>query len=272
MTDKVQLPRIYLAWLTPPHFAPGDAALDMVADALAGGKNSRLYKRLVYEMQIAQDVQAYQASQQLSSYFLVQATARPGHSVDELMKVIDEEIVKLQTVTPRPARDRTFDQHDRGVVLQAHGAGRRLRRQSRSAQRLLHDDRRSRLLQRGSRPISGDVAVRRSRRRDEVPAARSTRGADRSAGRSEVRMKRLIFALVCLSAVVSARKRPIARILRHPVRRRALKLPAIQKRALSNRLAGLDRRAARSAGRAREPRRAERHGRRSCRANSGSRT
>src|SRR5580765_2594577 len=35
VTDKVQLPRIYLAWLTPPHFAPGDAALDMVADALA---------------------------------------------------------------------------------------------------------------------------------------------------------------------------------------------------------------------------------------------
>jgi len=100
VTDKVQLPRIYLAWLTPPHFAPGDAALDMVADALAGGKNSRLYKRLVYELQIAQDVQAYQASQQLSSYFLIQATARPGHTVDELKKVIDEEIAKLQTVTP----------------------------------------------------------------------------------------------------------------------------------------------------------------------------
>jgi len=100
VTDKVQLPRLYLAWLTPPHFAPGDAALDMVADALAGGKNSRLYKRLVYDMQIAQDVQAYQASQQLSSYFLIQATARPGHTVDELMKVIDEEIAKLQTTTP----------------------------------------------------------------------------------------------------------------------------------------------------------------------------
>jgi len=100
VTDKVQLPRIYLAWLTPRHFEPGDAALDMVADALAGGKNSRLYKRLVYDMQIAQDVQAYQASQQLSSYFVIQATARPGHTADELMKVIDEEIVKLQTTTP----------------------------------------------------------------------------------------------------------------------------------------------------------------------------
>ncbi len=100
VTDKVQLPRIYLAWLTPPHFDPGDAAMDMVADALAGGKNSRLYKRLVYDMQIAQDVQAYQASQTLSSYFLIQATARPGHTVEELTKVIDEEIVKLQTQTP----------------------------------------------------------------------------------------------------------------------------------------------------------------------------
>src|SRR5262252_8114573 len=100
VTDKVELPRIYLAWLTPPHFAPGDAALDMVADALAGGKNSRLYKRLVYDMQIAQDVVAYQNSQQLSSYFLIQATARPGHTADELLKVIDEEVVKLQTTAP----------------------------------------------------------------------------------------------------------------------------------------------------------------------------
>ena len=104
LTDKVQLPRIYVAWLTPPHFAPGDAALDMVGDALAGGKNSRLYKRLVYDMQIAQDVAAYQASQQLSSYFLIQATARPGHTADELLKVIDEEIAKLQNETP-PARE-----------------------------------------------------------------------------------------------------------------------------------------------------------------------
>jgi zinc protease len=102
VTDKVELPRIYLAWLTPPHFAPGDAALDMVADALAGGKNSRLYKRLVYDMQIAQDVEAYQDSKQLASPFVIQATARPGHTVDELIKVIDEEIKKLQTTTPDP--------------------------------------------------------------------------------------------------------------------------------------------------------------------------
>jgi zinc protease len=98
--DKVQLPRLYLAWLTPRHFAPLDATLDVVADVLAGGKNSRLYKRLVYDMQIAQDVNAFQSSAVLSSSFLVIATARPGHTAAELQKVIDEEILKLQTERP----------------------------------------------------------------------------------------------------------------------------------------------------------------------------
>jgi len=100
ITDNVQLPRIYLAWLTPKHFAPGDAALDVAADVLAGGKNSRLYKRLVYDMQIAQSVNAFQASADLSSSFQIIATPRPGHTIDELQKVIDEEVKKLQTEPP----------------------------------------------------------------------------------------------------------------------------------------------------------------------------
>jgi len=100
ITDRVQLPRITIAWLTPRHFAPGDAALDVVADVLAGGRNSRLYKRLVYDMQIAQEVSAFQNSQALSSYFQVEATPQPGHTVEELLKVIDEEIAKLQHDLP----------------------------------------------------------------------------------------------------------------------------------------------------------------------------
>jgi zinc protease len=100
ITDGVQLSRLYLAWLTPRHFEPGDAALDMVADILAGSKNSRLYKRLVYDLQIAQDVSAFQGSQSLSSGFQLTATPRPGHTVAELQKVIDEEIRKLQREPP----------------------------------------------------------------------------------------------------------------------------------------------------------------------------
>jgi zinc protease len=100
MTDRVQLPRITLAWVTPRHLEPGDAALDIVADVLAGGKNSRLYKRLVYELQIAQDVSAFQSSMDLASTFEIVATPRPGHTVEELQKLIDEELATLQQADP----------------------------------------------------------------------------------------------------------------------------------------------------------------------------
>jgi zinc protease len=100
LTDRVGLERLYLAWLTPRHFAPGDAALDLVSAVLTGGKNSRLYKRLVYELQIAQDVTAFQASAALGSQFQIVATARPGHTAAELNAVIDEELERLQREPP----------------------------------------------------------------------------------------------------------------------------------------------------------------------------
>lgn len=100
LIDKVQLPRLYLAWHTPALLAPGDAALDAAASILAGGKNSRLYRRLVYDMQIAQNVVAMQNSQALGSVFLVVVTPRPGHTLDEVQKVIDEEIGRLRDEPP----------------------------------------------------------------------------------------------------------------------------------------------------------------------------
>lgn len=100
LEDKVQLPRLYMTWITPKMFAPGDAELDVVANILAGGKNSRLYKKLVYDMQIAQDVTAYQASAQLVSQFQIVATARAGHRLEELKNVIQEEIDKLKKEQP----------------------------------------------------------------------------------------------------------------------------------------------------------------------------
>ncbi|MDQ3169625.1 MAG: insulinase family protein [Acidobacteriota bacterium] len=110
MTDKVQLPRLYLAWITPAEYRPGDAELDLVADVLAGGKNSRLYKRLVYDMQIAQSVSAFQNSGALSSDFYVVVTARPAEGktpdqINEQIKtIVDEEIEKLRQ-TPPEARE-----------------------------------------------------------------------------------------------------------------------------------------------------------------------
>jgi zinc protease len=95
IVDKVQLPRLYLAWPTPPQFTPANAALDVFADVLGGGRSSRLYKRLVREAQLAQDVVAFQESAELSSSLRVVATARPGRTVAELQTIIDEEITKL---------------------------------------------------------------------------------------------------------------------------------------------------------------------------------
>jgi zinc protease len=110
LRDRVQLPRLYLGWLTPAQYRPGDAALDVVSQLLAGGKNSRLYRRLVYEMQIAQDVTAFQASSLESSAYLVIVTPRldrkggagvtPQVAIDEAHRVIDEELDRLRREPP----------------------------------------------------------------------------------------------------------------------------------------------------------------------------
>jgi zinc protease len=98
--DRVQLPRLYLTWITPAHFAPGDAELDVLSLLLAGGKNARLYKRLVYDLQIAQDVSAFQASKALNSEYQIVVTARPDTSIDRIRAIVDEEIVKIQQAPP----------------------------------------------------------------------------------------------------------------------------------------------------------------------------
>lgn len=98
--DRVELPRVYMAWITPPFFKPGDADADLAAQIIGGGKSSRLYKKLVYEMQIAQDVQVQQNSQALGSVFQIQVTARPGHSADEIEKAINQELEKFRAEGP----------------------------------------------------------------------------------------------------------------------------------------------------------------------------
>jgi zinc protease len=103
--DRVQLPRLYLTWVTPAHFTPGDAELDVLSLLLAGGKNSRLYRRLVYELQIAQDVAAFQASKALNSEYQIIVTAKPDASIDRIRTIVDEEVRKIQETPPA---DREF--------------------------------------------------------------------------------------------------------------------------------------------------------------------
>ena len=100
MTDRVRLSKLFLGWLTPRVYAPGDAALDVVSSVLAGGKNSRLYKRLIYDTQMAQDVEATQQSGMLGSSFIIEVTVRPGRTVAEVQKAIDEELARLRQEPP----------------------------------------------------------------------------------------------------------------------------------------------------------------------------
>jgi zinc protease len=101
--DRIELPRVYMAWITPPFFKDGDADADIVAGVLGQGRSSRLYKKLVYEKQIAQSVNAYQYSLMLGSVFAIEATARPGHTLQELEAVIEEELEAMRTKGPTPA-------------------------------------------------------------------------------------------------------------------------------------------------------------------------
>jgi zinc protease len=96
MEAKVQQPQLYVDYPSPANFAPGDRELDVLANVLGNGKSSRLYKRLVYDLKIAQSVSASQQSQLLTSTFEITASPMPGHTLDEILAVIDQEIAALQ--------------------------------------------------------------------------------------------------------------------------------------------------------------------------------
>lgn len=94
--DNINLDRIYLAWHSDKAFGEDDAALDILADILTGSKNSRLYKFLVYEKELAQDVTAFQYSGKFSGHFMIIATARRGISLnllkENIFRILDEVI------------------------------------------------------------------------------------------------------------------------------------------------------------------------------------
>jgi zinc protease len=108
--DRVELPRLYMAWITPAMFADGDADLDLATDLLANGKTSRLYRRLVFDERIATDVSASQNSREIAGYAQITATAAPGHTLGELERAIVDEIARLAAEGP------SDDEIERGRV------------------------------------------------------------------------------------------------------------------------------------------------------------
>ncbi|MCB0731820.1 MAG: insulinase family protein [Ignavibacteriae bacterium] len=93
--DNVQLNRVYFAWHSDKGYGNDDAALDILADILAGSKNSRLYKKLVHEMQIAQDVSAFQYSAKYNGVFFIIISLAKNEETENVKEYLLEEIKKV---------------------------------------------------------------------------------------------------------------------------------------------------------------------------------
>lgn len=96
LEDKVQLPRVYYTWPTVKSYTKDDAPLTVLGSVLADGKNSRLYKTLVYDLQVAQDVNAYQNGSRLAGVFQITVTPRPGQSPVKIDSLVRAELAKVE--------------------------------------------------------------------------------------------------------------------------------------------------------------------------------
>ena len=97
-TDNVQLERIYLSWPSEIIFGNDDASLEIFADILTGSKNSRLHKKLVFDLQVAQDVSSFQYSGKFGGQFIIITTIKPGQDADKIKQIIFDEINEIASV------------------------------------------------------------------------------------------------------------------------------------------------------------------------------
>src|SRR3954468_6543146 len=90
--DRVPQARVYKTWNVPGYGTAEADYLRLASTILSSGKNSRLYKRLVYDDQIATQVAAYLDEREIGSQFVVVATAKAGENLKKVERVLDEEL------------------------------------------------------------------------------------------------------------------------------------------------------------------------------------
>jgi len=93
--DNVQFPRVYMFYHAPALGQPGFEAADVLAYVLSEGKSSRLYRKMVYEERIAQDVTAQVWPTQDCGIAFIVATARPGVDAETLERSISETLADV---------------------------------------------------------------------------------------------------------------------------------------------------------------------------------
>jgi zinc protease len=103
VVDEVELPKLVLAWHAPAAYAPGTAELDLLSDVLAEGPSSRLDRRLVQELRIAESVTAYLEPRVLGSVFRVEVTGTPGADLERVQRETLAVLAELQAKGPTEA-------------------------------------------------------------------------------------------------------------------------------------------------------------------------
>jgi zinc protease len=100
LQDRVPQARVYKVWNIPGWGSVDGDHLNLVSDVLAQGKSSRLFKRLVYDDQIATDVAAYVDLREIGGLFVIEATARPGVPLSSVEAAVDQELGRLLKTGP----------------------------------------------------------------------------------------------------------------------------------------------------------------------------
>jgi zinc protease len=103
VTDTIHLPKVDVAWLAPPAFQPGDADADLASFILGGSNSSRMYRKLVYEQQIAQSAKCGNFSLALRSIVSCEFIARPGVTPDQLLAAADSVLDAFTQTGPTAA-------------------------------------------------------------------------------------------------------------------------------------------------------------------------
>lgn len=98
--DRVQVPRLYLAWPTVGEDSQDDKVLDIVSTILTGPRTARLTRDLVYDRQSAAQVSAFQATNENAGMYVIQATPRPGHTLTELEAQVDSVLDRFRRDGP----------------------------------------------------------------------------------------------------------------------------------------------------------------------------
>ncbi|MEM6334942.1 MAG: insulinase family protein, partial [Bacteroidota bacterium] len=95
MEDRVPQARVYLTWNMPEWGSADADDLELFSDVLTYGKTSRLYKRLVYEDQVATNANSFAYGQEIAGMFVINASVAPGADMAAVEAAIREEVQQL---------------------------------------------------------------------------------------------------------------------------------------------------------------------------------